>query len=220
MTAERLLAWWAAAVLAVAALSGCSGAAAPAGEPGQRASQPPILMPGAPGEANTTISPDDADALLTQEPNAQDVMFVMMMIPHHAQALRMTGLVEERAQDEQVVAIAGRIHDAQRVEIAGMEEWLRRHGLDLPRGQEDDHQAAHMPGMLSAADFAALEATQGADFDRLFLQKMIAHHQGALRMADRVLDEGIDVPTRALAADVVASQSVEIEILGDMLSQR
>lgn len=215
MTRSRLLTGVAASV-AVAALAGCSGSSEPAAEAAPEA-QAPILQPGAPGEPNTTISPDDTDAAPAQEPNTYDVDFVSMMIPHHDQALRMTDLVADRARDEQVVAISGRIHDAQRVEIAGMEQWLAQHGFESPEVPADDHHVQHMPGMLSAEDFAALEAAQGARFDRLFLQQMIAHHEGALQMADRVLDEGVDIPTRALAADVATSQSVEIDILRGML---
>ncbi|MFD7654796.1 DUF305 domain-containing protein [Actinosynnema sp. NPDC059797] len=193
------------AVLA-AVLAGCTSGAE---------DQPPIIAPQGPGEQARTLSPDDVGTDRWVAPSEADVTYVAKMIAHHRQALEMSALAADRAADETVKGLASRIHDSQGPEIAGMEQWQRDyaedaaahgHGAGVP---EVDH--ASMPGMASAADLAALEAARGADFDRLYLRLMIAHHEGAIEMAVELLSSGSDVRVEEMANDVVVTQTDEIE---------
>ena len=226
-----LVALLGAAVLVACGGSGTSGST-PAADPSgshsasDRAtgSSAPVLQPGSPGEPMTTIAPEDAP---TGDPwNHTDVAFVQMMIPHHAQALVMARLAPDRAHDPEVKALAARIEGAQGPEIVGMAGWLEGVGVEVPRAAEDpelyDHGAhGHqaMVGMLGEQQMAALEAAHGARFDRLFLRGMIAHHEGAIEMADSVLAAGSDPQVIDMANDVVATQSVEIERMQRLLER-
>ena len=149
----------------------------------------PVLVPGAPGEEPTVIAPGEQGAL----PNADvysddDVAFVRAMVPHHAQALEMADLAPERAQDARVRALAERIAVGQGPEIAAMQAWLTSHGL--PKAATDAQHGGHdMAGMVTGEQMTELLASDGEQFDRLFLTRMIAHHEGALQMAED-LDAG------------------------------
>ncbi|MGM1059523.1 DUF305 domain-containing protein [Saccharothrix sp. Mg75] len=174
----------------------------------------PILAPKGPGEQAETLAPDEVGTDRWVAPGEADLAYVAKMIVHHRQALDMAALAPGRARDETVKGLASRIHDTQGPEIGAMEQWRDQyaenapahgHGGSLP---EVDH--ASMPGMATDAQLAALAAATGADFDRLFLQLMIAHHEGALQMAVDLLSTGSDVRVEEMANDVVASQSDEI----------
>ncbi|WP_231648281.1 DUF305 domain-containing protein [Saccharothrix sp. NRRL B-16348] len=160
------------------------------------------------------MAPEDFGTDRWVAPSEADLEYVARMIVHHRQALDMTALAPERAQHETVRGLASRIHDTQGPEIAAMEQWQRQyaenapahgHAADLP---EVDHGS--MPGMATDEQLAALKAARGADFDRLFLQLMIAHHEGAVQMAVEVLSSGSDVRVEEMANDVSASQTDEI----------
>ena len=190
----------------VAVLAGCTS---------QPEDQPPIIAPQGPGEQAKTLSPEDFGTDRWVAPSEADLTYVARMIVHHGQALEMTALAPERAQNETVRGLASRIHDTQGPEIAGMQQWQRQyaenapahgHSAELP---QVDHGS--MPGMATDEQMAALEAARGADFDRLFLQLMIAHHEGAVRMAGEVLATGRDVRVEEMANDVAVTQTDEIE---------
>ena len=187
-------------------LAGCSGTA------GEDAA--PIIVPGAPGEQAKTISPDDIGTDRFVAPNESDLTYVVGMIAHHRQAVEMTALAPDRAANETVRGLASRIHDTQGPEIGAMEQWQKQfatnaeqhgHSSALPHV---DH--ASMPGMASAADLEALKASTGGEFDKLFVRLMTAHHKGALTMAEGVLAKGVDVRVEEMAADVIATQTDEI----------
>jgi uncharacterized protein (DUF305 family) len=187
-----------AAALALAA-AGCS--AAPAAVP--------VLQPGLPGEPNRVPSAADVErAVAPQPPNDADVLFMQMMVPHHQQALDMSALVAERAESPQVHGLAERITTTQRGEIAVMESWLDRNAAHAGHGGHHAHDG--MPGMATAEQVAALTAARGAEFDRLFLELMIAHHGGAVTMATGVLTSGSALEVEQLATDVVTEQTAEI----------
>lgn len=147
-----------------------------------------------------------------------DVMFAQMMIPHHEQALVMSDLALDPARDAspEVVALAERIRAAQAPEIAQMQAWLDAQDA----GMGGDHSGhGGMEGMLSDEQIEALGAAEGADFDRLFLEGMIAHHAGAVAMAEDVRADGDDPEITALADAIFAAQEQEIAemraLLGD-----
>ncbi|HEX6342415.1 DUF305 domain-containing protein [Umezawaea sp.] len=180
----------------------------------------PIIAPGAPGEQAKTISPDDLGTDRLVAPNERDLTYVVSMIGHHRQALEMTALAPERASNETVRGLASRIHDTQGPEIGAMEQWQKQFAVDAERHGHStalphvDH--ATMPGTASAADMAALAASTGPEFDRLFARLMIEHHKGALRMAQEVLADGVDVRVEEMASDVIATQTDEITRLQNL----
>jgi uncharacterized protein (DUF305 family) len=150
---------------------------------------------------------------------AADVRFMQRMIAHHAQALEMTRLVPARSRREDIGLLAARIEASQLEEIERMRRWLSRRGEAFPK--VDAHAAhqpggspvADMPGMASAEELARLAAATAAEFDRLFLQLMIRHHEGALTMvAELFATEGAgrEPEIFRFASDVDADQRAEI----------
>lgn len=148
------------------------------------------------------------------EVNMSDVMFAQMMIPHHEQAVEMAELAAPAGASPQVQALADEIAAAQGPEIAQMEAMLDRWGVS----QMMDHSGHQMDGMVSEADMERLRAATGADFDRLFLEFMIAHHEGAIAMTEDPLANGSDAELRTLLQSIVTTQSAEIERMRQMLA--
>ena len=154
-----------------------------------------------------------------------DVRFVTGMIPHHAQALEMVALVPERAAREDVKLMAERIAVSQRDEIALMERWLRARGEPVPGADSAHahHGGAHgpMPGMLTPEEMQRLAAASGAEFDRLFLELMIRHHEGALAMVAELFGTpggGQESAVYHIASEVEADQRMEIDRMRAMLA--
>lgn len=132
--------------------------------------------------------------------NQADIRFAEEMIPHHRQAVEMAALVPARSTDPEVIDLAARIQQAQDPEIATMTGWLQAWGVAVPEGGEHsgmDHGT--MPGMMTSEQMAQLEAARGPEFDRMWLTMMIAHHEGAVRMAGTELAEGANPDAEALA---------------------
>lgn len=216
---------WSTTLLALglaASLTACSGAEAevarPAATTGFTAGDVPVLVPGAPGEEGTVLEPGQsgtmANPLAYQD---KDVSFVRSMVPHHAQALEMARLAPERAGDGRVARLADRIAAGQGPEIDVMQAWLRQQGLpavdvDAGHGQHD------MPGMASPEEMARLMASRGGAFDRLFLDLMTRHHEGALRMAQDSFGATHPVVTE-LIGDVASTQAAEIDRMQGLLRE-
>lgn len=198
---------------------------------------PPIFQPGAPGAAARIITPGEAVALSRSTFTGDDVAFLQHMIVHHAQAVEMVGLLETRGASPAVRLMGRRIALSQQAEMDIMREWLTGRGqaLEMPgmpghAGMDHSAHAGHtmpasdtpvMPGMLSLAQMQALAAARGPAFDRLFLQGMIQHHQGALDMVDALLaTDGAaeDTTLSDFTASVVSDQSAEILRMQSLLS--
>lgn len=145
----------------------------------------------------------------------RDLMFAVMMIPHHQQAIDMSELALERSGDAELRALAEQIRDAQAPEIEQMQGWLDDAGVDASPGLEAPEMGMGM-GMLSDDELAELEQATGSEFDRQWLEHMIAHHEGAIRMTRMVRDSSND-EVRALADSIVESQTAEIEQMEEML---
>lgn len=180
----------------------------------------PIVQPGAPGTASRVITPADAAALAPPGATPADVAFMQGMIGHHAQALEMTALLTTRTASADMRKLAQRIQVSQSDEITMMREWLRGHGADVPG--EHAHHGARMPGMLTPEEMASLAAAEGPAFDRLFLQYMIRHHEGALVMVKQLFatpGAGQDSDMYAFASDVDADQRMEIARMSAMLKE-
>jgi len=193
-----------------------------------------VVQPGRPGEDATTTAPEDYEASAEQGSwNQADVAFVAGMIEHHLQALEIAALAPDRAQSDDVRAFAERVTAAQGPEVHALASWLQARDLEVPEGADgaggtgprapDGGGPGHdhgdgLAGMLTDEQMAALEAADGAAFDRLFLEGMIQHHQGALDMVDVVLVDGQDLFANEIAADTAAGQGGEIDRMRDLLA--
>jgi uncharacterized protein (DUF305 family) len=212
-------------LLAAAVAAACGAAATQAPEAGPR-----VVSPGAPGEAGRVLDAAEAAAATRQQPRhtAADVRFMQHMIVHHQQAVEMTALVEARTQNPAIRTLARRIELSQDDELALMRRWLesRNEPLVDPHlghaGHAGHGAGAAMPGMLTAEEMARLRASQGAEFDRLFLESMIMHHEGALVMVEELFatdGAGQEVEIYQFASHVDSDQRMEIERMRRMLSQ-
>ncbi|MFD5771798.1 DUF305 domain-containing protein [Streptomyces fungicidicus] len=202
--------------LAALTLVGCDSGADDAGP--AAGSGPSVIAPGGPGEANRTLSADEAQRQRAEDdsPNSADVSYARMMIAHHTQALEMTELVPDRAKSSKIVRLAERITAAQRPEIKAMQAWLKNHGK-AERDGAHGHDHATMPGMATQSQLKQLRAADGKAFDQLFLTLMITHHQGAITMATDVKGQGNNIQVEEMADDVVAQQTSEISRMRDLL---
>ncbi|MFI7500852.1 DUF305 domain-containing protein [Streptomyces sp. NPDC049687] len=195
-----------AAVLLVLALAGCDSGTEHRSD---ATSGPSVIAPGKPGEANRTLSAQDAAEQRAEDdtPNSADVSYARMMIQHHAQALEMTGLAPDHARSADVKRLALRISAAQGPEIEAMRGWLTSYGK---KETADGHEHTAMPGMATEAQLEKLRAAHGKAFDALFLTLMITHHEGAITMATDVKAQGNNLRIEEMADDVVAQQTSEI----------
>jgi uncharacterized protein (DUF305 family) len=209
----------AAAGLLAAAIAACS--------PTTRASVPRGVPPVARGEASRPPAPEARADRGRPRYTEADVRFMRGMIAHHAQALAMTSLVPTRSTREDIRRLAERIEVSQRDEIAMMGRWLETRGEEVPSldAHSGHHgaggQHARMPGMLTREELARLAAATGPEFDRLFLESMIRHHEGALAMvAELLASEGAaqEPEIFQFASEVDADQRMEITRMRGMLS--
>ncbi len=204
-----------AATVAIAVLGlGACDAGSEAAPKAKAAAGPSVVAPGKPGEPAKTMSADEAEkALPDGSPNRADFSYARMMIEHHGQALVMTELAPKRAASAKVKRLAERIAAAQGPEIGAMRGWLDNNGGKKHQG---GHDHASMPGMATEKQLAQLRAARGEDFDRLFLELMVIHHEGAVGMATEVLSQGNNVQVEEMATDVLAQQTAEIGRMRDL----
>lgn len=166
--------------------------------------------------------------------NDADVTFATEMIPHHAQAVAMVDLMDGRTLDPALVDLGEGIREAQTPEIQQMSAWLTAWDEPVPETVRD-HANAHggehggddqgddggghdaMEGMLSADEMAELGSADDTAFAELWVEGMIAHHEGAVAMAETEIDDGANEEAVALAEQVVATQSAEIDELRALL---
>ena len=142
-----------------------------------------------------------------------------MMIEHHVGAIEMADLALERATTPEVRDLATRIREAQGPEIDLMTGWLESKGEPTGSGNMTgmDHGSVEMDGLDQTEAMADLEQVSGAEFDRRFLQLMIAHHTGALEMAQTQLGDGVNTEMLDLAQTIVDAQEAEIAEMEDLL---
>jgi uncharacterized protein (DUF305 family) len=149
-----------------------------------------------------------------------DVEFMQGMIAHHAQAIAMSRMAAGHRADPRVLKLATKIDQSQVAEIRIMQEWLTRNGQAAP--DTSSWRSMHMPGMLTMAQFQALDAATGTAFDRAYLTLMIQHHEGALQMVKDLLatpGTAQDVDVSVFANDVVSVQTAEIGAMRQILSE-
>jgi uncharacterized protein (DUF305 family) len=158
------------------------------------------------------------------------VSFAQLMIPHHQQAVQMAELAITNASSPEVLKLADQIKAAQGPEISTMESWLtgwgvgdQMEGMDPSAPTNGDMGGMDMgglsgAGMMSMEDMDKLSKATGTDFDRMWLQMMIAHHQGAITMAQQVLDTTSNPDVQKLAQAVVDGQTTEIDTMQQLLA--
>lgn len=190
---------------------------------------PVIVQPGSPGQP-TKILPATTRGKLPSV-SAKDVEFMQGMIMHHGQAVEMTALIEERTTDKGVRLIGAKISQSQTDEMNFMKRWLGLRGEETMMqmkemsGDGHSHHGGHalMPGMLTPKEMEAMKNAKGAEFDRLFLQGMIKHHEGALVMVKDLFETagaGQDGELFNFATDVDTGQRGEIKIMQEMLDNK
>lgn len=168
-------------------------------------------MPGMPGMSESEMPETSAEF------NAADEMFVTMMIPHHEQAVEMSDMLLSKPDpDTRVADLAQRIKDAQGPEIELMREWLDDWGVDYDESMSGMDMGSDMG--MSESDMQALESATGPEADRLFLEQMIVHHQGAISMAETALESGQNEDVLELADQIIADQTAEIAEIEDLLA--
>ncbi len=164
-------------------------------------------MPGMSGMHHIVIPPGS-------QITVADVEFMQGMIAHHAQAVYMSRLAVGHGANKQVLALATMIDQSQIPEIRIMQNWLRRYNQFAP--DTNSWHDMQMAGMLTAEQIKTLNAAQGVEFDRKFLEYMIQHHAGALKMVEDLFatpGAGQEVDTNVFANDVVTVQTGEIGIM-------
>ncbi|NHC44922.1 DUF305 domain-containing protein [Motilibacter aurantiacus] len=208
--------------LVAAVAAALIGTTALRGGPGRDVSAAqPVAASAGPAAAQPVVRP--------KPPNAADVVFAQMMVPHHQQAVRMSRLllakdgVHDRAR-----AIAEYIARDQAREASDMRAWLTAWGKPLAPGPGPAHGAhgsrwsrdlAAMPGMLTPAQLRRLDGAVGAPATELFLRQMIEHHLGALDMARQVVAEGDNVYTRKIAKHILAEQAGENAAMARLIDE-
>ena len=155
-----------------------------------------------------------SSAAVTEGKNlsADDAMFLQMMIPHHAQAVVISEYAVTNSKNEQVLKIAKQIKSDQAGEITQMKKWLTDDGL----GTDPGHSMAGMAGMLSDSQLNTLKTSKGASFDKLFLNNMIEHHQGALAMVGMIENSKV-AALRDFATAISTAQQAEIDQMQKLL---
>ena len=188
---------------------------------------PAIVQPGAPGEPTRTLTTEEAAALGRPVHVHADVRFMQEMIHHHGQALDMTDLLSSRTESEEMRLLAQRIDISQTDEMGMMARWLESRGEDAPKVREEEAAPLNddqlMPGMLTEREMAQLASATGEAFDRLFLEFMIVHHEGALTMVERLFTTsgaGQEPRISQFASHVDADQVIEIGRMRIMLQAR
>ena len=205
-----LEAWGAALVVAALAACGSARGTATAGE-----TTPPTDTAVAQAARADSVRKSYTDA---------DVAFMTDMIHHHAQALVMARMAPTHGASGPLRTLSDRIIVGQNDEIGLMQTWLRDRGKPVPDPEAPGHagHAMDMPGMLTEAQLAELDAARGAEWDRLFLSYMIQHHQGALTMVDQLFAsygaaQGDDM--FRIASGIAADQTAEIDRMQSMLRE-
>lgn len=190
-----------------------------------------LLVAGACADDRGSTGPDRSGAATAPAGavfNDADVVFAQNMIVHHHQAVDMADLATTRAGSVQVKALANKIKARQGTEVAAMARWLVQWGQptaapgsDGDAGQDHGHDHdsdSSMPGMSSEKEMKSLAGTTGAAFDKRLLTMMIAHHEGAITLANQEATAGSHPEATALAGKLVVDQQAEISEMKKLLS--
>ena len=210
-TTARLTGLTGALLAGALTLAGCSGDSAHEG------------MSDMSGSSSASSSADASTSAADTFDDA-DVAFAQGMLPHHQQAVEMAQLAADRAADPRVEDLAARIEAAQAPEIETLSGWLDAWGAEATGTASGgmDHGSTgpgEMGGMMSDEDMESLAATSGAEFDRMFLEMMIVHHDGAVEMATAQAAEGRNPDAIAMAEQIRDTQNAEIAEMRQLLAE-
>lgn len=151
--------------------------------------------------------------------NTADVMFVQMMIPHHQQAVAMSDtLLKKTGISTETAALAKEIKAAQQPEITTMEGWLKAWGHDVGGGMGGMNHGGTDDGMATDAEMTTFDQADGAAAEKMYLEMMTKHHQGAITMAQAEIKNGKNADAVALAGNIVTSQQQEITTINNLLA--
>ncbi len=142
-----------------------------------------------------------------------EIMFAQMMIPHHEQAISMSETALKKSRNQDILKLSRQIKSLQSSETSQLTYWLK--ATDSSMTMDHDMQ---MSGMLTVKELASLKRLTGTQFDRIFLQLMIKHHQGALEMLDLISDSK-NTEAKALAKAIKSAQSKEITAMKLLLNK-
>jgi uncharacterized protein (DUF305 family) len=170
-------------------------------------------------DGHTDHQHPDAPAITGQPAgyNADDVAFATNMIPHHQQAVDLSAMVPDRSANAELIALAKQISAAQQPEIEIMKVFLVQWNENPDTNSGHAGHGSTMAGMVDAATMTKLESLNGAEFDKLWLESMISHHQGAIDMANAEIANGDNVDAKTLAKNILATQGTEIGQMKQML---
>lgn len=183
------------------------------------ADQPPIIQPNIPGIESKNLTPEQATDIANTLYTSADVNFMQGMIIHHNQAIVMSNLVDERTNSPAIIDLAGRIKVSQDDEINFMENWLKERD---EMTHSHDHAHHSMKGMATEEQLGELAASLGNSFDQLFLELMVAHHDGAIEMVSELSKfrgAAYDPVMNEFVSDLVNDQAVEIERMNILLTE-
>jgi uncharacterized protein (DUF305 family) len=169
---------------------------------------------------HTDQHPQSDQPVITGQPagyNADDVAFATNMIPHHQQAVDLSAMVPDRSTDAELVALAQQISAAQQPEINAMKVFLVQWNENPDTNSGHAGHGNAMQGMVDAATMTKLESLNGQEFDKLWLESMISHHQGAIEMAKAEIANGDNVDAKTLARNIVTTQEAEIGQMKQLL---
>jgi uncharacterized protein (DUF305 family) len=167
-----------------------------------------------------TDHPASDQPVITGQPagyNADDVAFATNMIPHHEQAVELSAMVPDRSTNAELIGLAQQISGAQQPEINVMKVFLVQWNENPEANSGHEGHGSTMAGMVDAPTMTKLESLNGAEFDKLWLESMISHHQGAIEMAKAEITNGDNVDAKALADKIVATQEAETGQMKQML---
>lgn len=214
------------AAAAALTVTACGTADTTAGAPGSNSTSASMPMEQATGSsaAESSTNADSAH-------NNADVTFAQQMTVHHQGAIKMADLAPDRAKSADVKALAEKIKAAQAPEIAQMAGWLQDWGVATTGGSSamggmggmdnsstgSDGTGSAMPGMMTDEQMQQLSKATGADFDKMFLEMMITHHQGAIEMSKTEKGTGQNTEAQTLAESITNSQTAEIAAMKALL---
>ena len=180
----------------------------------------PIIQPGMPGSPSKILDADEATKISNTSYISADVEFLQGMIVHHEQAIVMSNMADERTNNKTIIDLAKRIDVSQEDEISFMESWLKQRNEYMNKMQDKHHMHMGMVGMATPKQLNDLRNSNSTDFDRLFLQLMITHHDGALEMVEELKKypgNAYDPVLNEFVSDLVNDQGVEIERMNGIL---
>jgi uncharacterized protein (DUF305 family) len=178
-----------------------------------------VLLAGCSGPGKAPPAPSTSDQV--KGLNNTDVMFLQMLLPHHRQGVELAGLGHAKAARAELVQLAAAIEATQKDEAELMAGILAESGAPetapAAPGGADPH-AAHggLPG-TGEQQVAALRASTGTEFERRFLNTMMAHQGDAIQLAKMEVASGADERLVDLARRIEASRTAQIEQMRKLL---